>query len=374
MHTSQCASHGYTNLVTQTVTNMSELQISLLGIGIAVIVAVYLYNFWLQRQYQRKYGAAFKQHEDALYHGLTTGDPDTLMEVVETAKVPAAEKTRITAPDEVCNLLDETTDFIVEIYPISLASASVLGPLWQRRFDFGKNVNACGQNAVTAKWEKVIADSHASYSAFRLGLQLANRSGAVNAARLSDFRDLAHEIGSSVQADLTVPDVDEAAIRAVQLDAFCAEVDQMIGINLLPNGGITLGANEVAQVTQSLGMGLQADGAFHLLDARGYTLFSLCNIESTPFQHHTFNHMRVKGLTLLLDVPRVEQPVQRFDDMIVLARRLAQSLGATVVDDLQVILSDVSLAQIREQIIAIECRMLAAGIQPGSAQARRLFA
>ena len=353
---------------------MSELQISLLGIGIAVIVAVYLYNFWLQRQYQRKFGAAFKQHEDVLYHGVTTADPDILTEIVETSKVHAAEKTRINIPDEVCNLLDESTDFIVEIYPISLASANTLSPLWQRRFDFGKNVNACGQNAATGKWEKVIADSHVNYSAFRLGLQLANRSGAVNATRLSDFRDLAHEIGAHVQADLTVPNVDEAATRAVQLDAFCAEVDQMIGINLLPNGGITLGANEVAQVAQSLGMGLQADGAFHLLDAHGFTLYSLCNVDSTPFQHHTFNHMRVKGLTLLLDVPRVEQPVSRFDDMVVLARRLGQALGAAVVDDHRVILSDSSLAQIREQIVAIECRMLAAGIQPGSAQARRLFA
>ena len=213
-----------------------------------------------------------------------------------------------------------------------------------------------------------------SYSAFRLGMQLADRSGAASAVRLSDFRDLAREIGANLQADLTVPDVEDAVLRAVQLDAFCAEVDQMIGINLLPNGGITLAASEVAQASGQLGMSLQADGAFHLLDTRGYTLYSLCNIDSTPFQHHTFNHMRVKGLTLLLDVPRVEHPANRFDDMVVLARQLAKELGATVVDDHRVILGDTSLAQIREQISAIESRMLAAGIQPGSSQARRLFA
>ena len=353
---------------------MSELQISLLGIGIAVIVAVYLYNFWLQRQYQRKFGDAFKQQEDALYHGVSQKKRDILMDVAEPAQLLATDKTRVNAPDEMCTLLDEATDYIVEIFPISLASADALAPLWQRRFDFGKNVNACGQNAATGKWEKVIADSHVSYSAFKLGLQLANRSGAVSVARLSDFRDLAREIGAHLQADLTVPDMDEAATRAVQLDAFCAEVDQMIGINLLPNGGITLAASEVARAAQNLEMSLQADGAFHLLDTRGYTLYSLCNIDTTPFQHHTFNHMRVKGLTLLLDVPRVLKPVQRFDDMVVLARRLAQDLGAAVVDDHRVILSDASLAQIREQIAAIEERMLSGDIQPGSTRARRLFA
>ncbi|MGV8932985.1 MAG: cell division protein ZipA C-terminal FtsZ-binding domain-containing protein [Gallionellaceae bacterium] len=355
---------------------MSELQISLLGIGIVVIVAVYLYNFWLQRQYQRKFGSAFKQHEDALYHGIAAAKVDALMDTVsnvESAKHFSPDKIKANAADEVCSLLDEATDYIVEIFPVGLVGADALGPLWQRRFDFGKNVNACGQNAVTGSWEKVIADSHATYSAFRLGLQLSNRSGAVNIARLSDFRDLARDVATHVQADIKAPNVDEAAIRAQQLDEFCAEVDQMIGINLLPNGEITLAANEVSQVVQALGMSLQADGSFHLLDTRGFTIYNLCNVDVTPFQHHTFNHMRVKGLTLLLDVTRVENPAARFDEMVALAQRLARELGATVVDDHKVVLSEISLDQIREQIAAIENRMQAAEIVPGSTQARRLF-
>ena len=363
----------------QTVLAMSELQISLLGIGAAIIVAVYIYNFWLQRQYQRKFGSAFKRHEDALYHGVASKNADPLSDVIKPLQpldkeLHTANKIRVNAPDEVCFLLDQTTDYIIEIFPISNATADALALLWQRRFDFGKNINACGQNRSTKKWEKVIADSHESYSAFRLGLQLANRSGAVNLARLVDFRDMAREIGKNLQAEVKIPNVDDAALRATQLDDFCAEVDRMIGINLLPNGDITLSAIEIAQITKTLGMSLQADGAFHLLDIHGYTLYSLSNVDSTPFQHHTFNHMRVKGLTLLLDVPRVEYPAQRFDEMLLLSRLLAHDLGATVVDDDRVVLSDTSLAQIREQILALEYRMLAADIQPGSPRARRLFA
>ena len=353
---------------------MSELQISLLGIGVAVIVAVYLYNFWLQRQYQRRFGDAFRQHQDALYHGVYTKNPDTLMdEAAPVIKAPA-DKTRAHAPDEVCAQLDAATDYIVEIFPVGLVSADALDTLWERRFDFGKNVHACGQNTASNEWEKVIADSHVTYNAFRLGLQLANRSGAVTAARLSDFRDLAREIGNHLQAEMTVPNVEEAATRAVQLDTFCAEVDQMIGINLLPNGGITVAASEIDQVAQAHGMSLQADGAFHLLDGQGFTLYSLCNVDTAPFQHHTFNHMRVKGLTILLDVPRVANPVQRFDEMVVLVRALAKELGATLVDDHRVVLSEGSLLQIREQVVAIAARMQAGDIQPGSARARRLFA
>ena len=244
---------------------MSELQISLLGIGIAVILAVYLYNFWLQRQYQRKFGSAFKQHEDALYHGDKQKNPaaayenmDTLMDVAEPGQFLASDKTKISSPDEVCMLLDEMSDYIVEIFPISLAGADALEPLWQRRFDFGKNVNACGQNPANGIWEKVIADSHVTYGAFKLGLQLANRAGAVSASKLGEFRDMAQEIGLDLQAEMSVPDVDEAATRAIRLDEFCAEVDQMIGLNLLPNGEINMVAAEVAQVTQLLGSVLYA--------------------------------------------------------------------------------------------------------------------
>jgi len=353
---------------------MSELQISLLGIGAAVIAAVYIYNFWLQRQYQRKFGSAFKQHEDALYHGITKNDPENISGDGEQEKHLTTDKIRLNVPDEVCNDLHEKTDFIIDIYPVGIVTAEALNPLWHRRFDFGKNVNACGMNNSTGNWEKVIAESQISYRTFRLGLQLADRAGPVSMARLSDFRDLTREIGKLIQAEVIIPNLEDASIRAIQLDEFCAEVDRMIGINLLPNGDITLAANEIAQVAQSLDMSLQADGAFHLLDTYGYTLYSLCNVDSTPFQHHTFNHMRVKGLTLLLDVPRVEFPARRFDEMLILAKRLARDLGATVVDDERVVLSDYNLAQIGEQIISLEKRMLENNINPGSPQARRLFA
>ncbi|MBI3222878.1 MAG: ZipA, partial [Nitrosomonadales bacterium] len=47
---------------------MSELQAALLSIGLGVIVAVYVYGWWQQRQYRRKFGGMFKAgRADALY-------------------------------------------------------------------------------------------------------------------------------------------------------------------------------------------------------------------------------------------------------------------------------------------------------------------
>jgi len=57
-----------------------------------------------------------------------------------------------------------------------------------------------------------------------------------------------------------------------------------------------------------LGMTLESDGAFHLLDAQGHSLFSLSNQDTKPFQHHLLKTFGTAGITLLLDVPRVDTP------------------------------------------------------------------
>jgi FtsZ-interacting cell division protein ZipA len=380
---------------------MSELQISLLGIGIAVVLAMYIYSAWQHRQYRRKFGAAFKpEREDALYQSSpensATEDADTEVPIdellAETAAKPLTEMAervpsgealpgepqpresqRVHAVDGVCMLLDAATDYIAVLSLKSPASAHALDPLWQQRFDFGKNVHACGLNIASGAWEKVIAESPLSYSAFKLSLQLADRSGAVSEGRLADFRELARNIARQLGAEAELPDVAAAGTRAQELDGFCAEVDQMIGLNILPSGERQLSGAEVARVAALNGLSLQADGAFHLLDESGHTRFSLANYDNNPFQHHTLNQMRISGLTSLLDVPRVEQPAHCFDEMALLTRQVAMDLHAAVVDDHRVALGEASIAKIREQVAAIESRMLSGKITPGSAQARRLF-
>jgi hypothetical protein len=350
---------------------MSELQISLLIIGIAVVLAVYIYNWWQQRKYRRRFGTAFGQaHEDALYRTATEKP------VEEELMGEQLEQSLPIDPlpgEPVCTLLDAGTDYIAVLTFEVPASADSLALLWQKRFDFGKSVHACGLNATTGAWEKVIAESHFRYAAFKLALQLADRSGPVSEVRLSDFRDLARDIAAQLGAAVDLPDVAAACARALELDSFCAEVDQMIGLNILPSGERTFSGGEIELVAEQHGMALQSDGAFHLVDAHGQTVFSLGNYENIPFQHHTLAQMWVNGLTLLLDVPRVEQPTQRFDEMAVLARQLAMDLRAAVVDDHRVALGEPGIAQIREQIAAIENRMLSGKVIPGSTQARRLF-
>lgn len=354
---------------------MSELQISLLAIGVFVVLAVYGYSAWQQRRYRSRFGAAFRvRHGDALYQGAaeSPGDlPDHLD--VEIDQILPGSPSPKSVQDEPCKTLDEGTDYIAVLFASSPLSAGALGPLWHRRFDFGKNVCVCGVGEPGGSWGKVVAESRVSYETFRLALQLADRNGAVSEASLADFRDMLRDIADGIKAEVNLPDVAEAAASARRLDEFCAEVDQMVGMNILPDGEHLLWGSDIAQAAAQHGLTLQSDGAFHLLDAYGHTLFSLGNFDNTPFQHHTMDEIPVIGLSLQLDVPRVEQPARRFDEMAALAHSIGGTLQAAVVDDHRLPLNDAAIAMIRAQVAAIEKRMRAHAIVPGSALARRLF-
>jgi len=373
---------------------MSELQVALLAIGLGVVVAVYVFGWWKQRQYSRKFGAAFsQQHDDALYQEKTVQpeqaaesasfipqepmwvNQDALVEVDSAAEI-VAELPVIdiaTTLSEPCALLDIRSDFIIELHLAEPASAAVLDGLWQRKFDFRKPVQVCGLTLAGLQWERVIAESQSLYSKFRIALQLVDRSGVITVAKLGDFRDLVMGVAQAIKADSTVPDIQETHRAALALDAFCAEVDQMVGVNLRPQGERQISGGKVAQAAVLHGMRLESDGAFHLFNAQGHSLITLINQDNKPFQHHTLEQSTTAGITLMLDVPRVAEPPENFDLLVKIARQLAGELQLSLVDDNKLPLTDAGLARIRAQLVEVAAKMRENDLIPGSAQARRLF-
>ena len=351
---------------------MSELQIALLTIGLVAIAAVYGFGWWQQWRYRRKFGSVFKaNHPDALYN-------DTVSTPIEQNSTSVLAETSAESPvvaviDNPCSLLNTQSDFIIEMQLAEPSPAAVLVGLWQRKFDFRKPVQVCGLAQATGIWERVIAESHTLYQRYRIALQLVDRSGAISAAKLADFRDLVIGVARNIDASTTVPDTEEAYQQAVKFDEFCASVDQMVGVNLVPSGDRLIRAIDISRAAGLHGMTLEADGAFHLLDIHGNSLFSLINQDTVPFQHHTLETFATAGITLLLDVPRVEDPTQRFDQMMHVANDLAKGLQLSVVDDHQVPLGEKGLALSRAQIAGVEALMRNNGVAPGSSHALRLF-
>jgi hypothetical protein len=378
---------------------MSELQAVLLAIGFCAIFAVYAFGWWQQRQHRRKFGETFKvSHADALYQETGAGQARGAA-LADLADGPAgmnvpASGTAATFLDEPCALLDMRSDFIIELRLEEASPAAALGGFWQRKFDFGKQVHVCGMALNSTQWERAIAESQTLYSRFRIALQLVDRGGAISAAKLAEFSDLVLGVAKHIKANVSAPDIHEAHHRAVSLDAFCAEVDQMVGVNLVQPGDRLLSCEMIAQAVAIFGMRLESDGAFHLPDRHGWqgedrrrvaralaydrrrasnSLFSLVNLDAEPFRHNTLETARTAGITLLLDLPHVENPALQFELMMRVAHELAGELQADLVDDHLVKLNESGLSRIRAMIVEVEGKMRDNGIAPGSAQARRLF-
>jgi FtsZ-interacting cell division protein ZipA len=204
-------------------------------------------------------------------------------------------------------------------------------------------------------------------------LQLADRSGPVSGPDLVVFCRQVQAVADELVAIAEFPERQSALARAAALDQFGADVDVLIGVNIITQDGEAFAATKVRAMAEAAGMKLRPDGAFHLFNDEGEDLFSLANLDPAPFSAENIRQLSTHGVTFLFDVPRVADGVRVFNQMLMLARQMASSLGGQVVDDNRRPLSDAGIARIKQQLADIYVRMEEQEIKSGSARALRLF-
>lgn len=396
---------------------MTSLHYALIGLGVVLVGLVMLYNLWQERRSRRQAERLFQaDHQDA---EVSLGDmdlPDSLPEtriepclelageetpgpeewpepamadreipagveparfepaefepaeavpdVVEpAAPVPAAmaESAAATAP---ASPLDGEIEYIVQLChpgPQALQYTALQDGL--RRIS--KPVRWFGRRQ-DGDWEAVPSHAARPYDRVELGLLLADRAGPVSEVQVDAFCRRLHEFATQHGAEAVCQDKGETLARAQALDAFCAGVDMLIGLNVIPPA-TGFDNEEVAALAVAAGLVRGADGGFSLRDADGRLLFSLA--DGTGGEEEPSH-----GITLLFDVPRVADGLTAFDRMAALGLDLAERLGGQLVDDGGRPASRASLARERQNLEAIYARMAARGIPAGGERALRLFA
>lgn len=378
---------------------MSDLQIALIIIGLLVLAAIYGYGQWQQREYNRRRqsasaarnnlddmerGGLFRPLSEKLAQSRLADQFESLLDhpLVRHVEPPEIEPQPVMAEPEVpepalvadtCVLFNEPSDLVVVLRPEAAVTAAALNQLWPHRFDYSKPLQICGLTRDLPHWERVIADSDVYYTELRVALQLVDRGGLVSESRALGFVTLVQSIANTIPAACDFPDLVLAYQKARELDQFCVEVDKMVGINLVPSGDTLLGGPQIAQAAAELGLSLESDGAYHLLNIQGQSLFFLINQQNELFQMHSLSHLQTTGITLLLDVPRAADPLEQFDQMVQAALKLAETLNLDLVDDEHRMLSEEGILSLRDAIAFMKSRMLAHGIVPGSVHTRRLF-
>ena len=375
---------------------MSDLQLSLIGLGVALVAAVFAYNKWQERKHRKMAERVFRgNHPDVLLgrqQGEAAGTDEPDGERIEPAiQTTASEAEAVAATarggdqapaglqgmrvdgEPSHALADPAIDCIVRFESAELIG----GPyLWQAQHQamgkLSKPLCWCGLNERTGVWERLTANGAGDYRRLRVALQLADRRGPLGDAELTLFLNGVQRLADEFLAMADLPERNDVLARADAIDRFCAGVDIQIGVNII-SAGVPFAGTKLRGLTEAAGMTLREDGMFHVEDDGGTTLYTLSNLEAVPFAAEEMKAFSTHGVTFTLDVPRVASGPRSFDRMIVLAKQFAASLGGTLVDDNRAPLADSALDVIHDKIVETEQRMAEQGLVAGGTQALRLF-
>jgi len=269
--------------------------------------------------------------------------------------------------------VDDVICYVATLHAGETIITEDLAMLLQQFSMLGKRVYWAGLRHNIGVWEEINTAHPAEYEKIQIGLQLADRNGHITEDKLERFCDIVQQIAADLKAIMDCPDKPAALQQAIELDSFCAEVDVLIGLNVLSHNGETLPATKIRALAEAAGMKLQADGTFHYINDDGISHYSLANHESIPFAAESIKHMTTHGVTLLFDVPRAPGGVRTFDHMVALAKQIAHAVNGVLVDDNRNPLNEKSIATIKQQLATIYTKMDARHIRAGSPRALNLF-
>ncbi len=347
----------------------STLQIGLAVAGGVVLAAVVAHSAWSSRKNAPRLpdpepGAAESSLQEPS-HGDARREPgfDDTMATLPLAGVAAERRAG----------LDPLIDVIAPIaidHPVSGDAALAATPSTRR---VGSKPFAIeGRNASSLLWETPAAGQR--YDVLQAGVQLANRTGALNEIEFSEFVIKAQAFADAMNGAPEFPDMREAVARARELDQFASAHDAQLSFTLravnaawspgyLQQNAARLGfvpglipgrmvlPSATVGMPPILGLGFDAQAA----------------LAEDPDQS------ALRSVTLTLDVSQVERAEQPFVRMREAAAALAHAMDGVVTDDEARPLARDAMDVIGSELEQLYDTLDARDLSAGSALARRLF-
>jgi FtsZ-interacting cell division protein ZipA len=377
--------------------SMNPLFLGLLIAGVVLVIGVVLINWLQERRVRRRIDNAFRKPENTasnadrvepmLHAEEDSSDSTSTIDTAgmapddvqtagtEQADMRAAMQTVRAAPSRVERSAlapDPDIECVVMLRPAqpvpTIALASALSTPMSRP------VRWLGRRGPGFPWQVLDTATAGPWQEIAACMLIANRSGAATRADIETFLRVAGQIAAGLPAACELPDVVAEVARAEALDRFCADLDVQIGLTILKNDLGQILGTRLRGVAEATGFRLTSAGQFeYVQDETGTTLYALQNYKQEPFTPEGLRMMTTPGVVLLLDVPRVADPVRAFDQMRLVAKRMTQTLEGVLVDDNRRPLNDASLAAIRAQVQTAAAALSEAHIDPGGPRAVRLF-
>ncbi|OQW69448.1 MAG: hypothetical protein BVN34_03775 [Proteobacteria bacterium ST_bin12] len=215
------------------------------------------------------------------------------------------------------------------------------------------------------------------YKQAACSLQLADRGGPIAKNILNKFQYAVENMGLELNAHVEWQGSGDVLQRAIELDQFCIEVDQLINVHVA-QGETPIHGTKFRGLAEANGMALNEDGRFHFYanndsSAQKLPLFYALEANNQALTAENLRNNVLKAVTFQLEIPKVPNCEQAFNQMINVAQKLSGSLNAHLVDDNQKPLGDLQIEKIRQQLKIIHATMVARGVMPGSLASMRLF-
>ena len=359
---------------------MSSLQVGLAVAGGLILGGVIAYNTWNARRNEPRQAQPESQPAPLVAERVeptidgSSGAPAP--ERVEPAfDTPSALQPLgpLPVPDKRPRL-DALIDVIA---PIALDGRVVSGDALLAALPATRRVGSKpfaveAQNEDSGEWEHPVAGQR--YTALQAGVQLANRTGALNEIEYSEFVMKAQRYADAVGGAPEFPDMLHEVARARELDQFAGQHDAQLGFTLRARGS-AWSPGFVHQQAARLGFVAGVIPGRMVLPSSEPGLPPVLDLSFDPQAALSEDpaHSAIQEVTLNLDVPQVhrnEQPFARLRDA---AFALAEGMGGVITDDagqpLRPEMIDTIGADLERLYDTLEQHDLAAG----SAQARRLF-
>ena len=229
-----------------------------------------------------------------------------------------------------------------------------------------------GLNADSGQWELPAAGQR--YGEFQAGVQLANRSGALNEIEYSEFVQKLQAFAEGVGAMAELPDMLDVVGRARELDGFASGHDAQLAITLSANGA----AWSVGYLQQSAGHHGFVPG---VLPGRlvmpgvdeGAPPMLVLSFDAQAALADDPSAAAVREVQLSLDVPQTPESAEPFPAWHQAARLLAAEIDATLVDDQDRPITLHAFANIGEELGLLYRALESHDLAAGTAAARRLF-
>jgi len=235
-----------------------------------------------------------------------------------------------------------------------------------------KPMHVEGLDAESGEWE--LPGPGRRYSEFQAGVQLANRSGALNEIEYSEFVQKVQAFADGVGAMADFPDMRDVAARARELDGFASPLDAQLAL-LLRSNSVAWSVGYVQQCAARHGFvpGVLPGRLVLPSPDEGAPPVLVLGFDAQAAMAEDPQTSAVREISLSLDVPQTPEAAEPFPAWHRTARALADDMGAALVDDQGRPITLQAFDAIGHELVQLYRSLESHDLAAGSAAARRLF-